>query len=380
MCAMGVRRRCSLRALLATTIVLAAGASASAFAAAGGWTTESVPSPAGVIDLNTVSCGAAGECMTIGAGTPFGSIGLRLHAGRWTPVALARPERRWLIEAVSCASRGSCVAVGEFETAAKGHPEFTLAERWNGRRWAVMAMPRVRGELDGVSCIAANDCVAVGQRTSASASLIERWNGADWSLSPPAEPAGGRPLAAVSCTSAQACMAVGQLGVEARETPFAERLDGSGWHVEKVPVPTSIATKTSSVASFEAVSCAGPSFCAASGNYVTTGPYPQPLAGVWNASGWHVEAIPHHHPELNLVGVACLSPSSCQAVGFTLHSTLAIGWNGANWSLELTPPSHSNRQFPTEFSAASTIPGGGYLAVGYVQAHRTLKALVERHP
>jgi hypothetical protein len=172
-------------------------------------------------------------------------------------------------------------------------------------------------------------------------------------------------------------MAVGQLGAEARETPFAERLDSSGWHIEQVSVPTSIATAASSVASFEAVSCAAPSFCAAVGNYVTTGPYPQPLAGVWNGGGWRVEAIAHRHPELNLQGVACRAETSCQAVGYTVHGTLAIGWNGTAWSLEATPPSHSTKQFPTELSAVSAVPDGGFVAVGYAD---TVKALVELHP
>ena len=77
------------------------------------------------------------------------------------------------------------------------------------------------------------------------------------------------------------------------------------------------------------------------------------------------------------MGVACQTASSCQAVGFTVHGTLAIGWNGADWSLEATPPSHSTKQFPTELSAVSAVPGGGFTAVGYVD---TVKALVERHP
>ena len=52
-------------------------------------------------------------------------------------------------------------------------------------------------------------------------------------------------------------------------------------------------------------------------------------------------------------------------------------WNGATWTPEETAPSHSTKQFPTELSAVSAVPGGGFVAVGY--AH-TLKALVEQHP
>jgi hypothetical protein len=375
MCAMGARRRGRL--LLTATIVLAAVAALPAIAATASWTAQPAPSPSSVTQLEGVSCGAPGDCLAIGTSVPFGSIAMHLYGGRWTAVALAKPAKRWELVAVSCATPSACMAVGLISTAAKGHPDYLLAERWNGRHWSVTSVPRVQGELDSVSCVAADYCVAVGQRTSGSASLIARWDGAAWSLSAPTAPAGGRPLAAVSCTAIGTCMAVGQLGVEAREAPFAERLDSSGWHIEQVPVPSAIVTAGSSLASFEAVSCAGPSFCAAVGNYVTSGPYPQPLAGVWNGGGWRVEAIPHRHPELNLQGVACLAPSSCQAVGYTLHGTLAIGWDGAAWTLETTPPSHSTKQFPTELSAVSAVPGGGFVAVGY--AH-TVKALVERHP
>jgi hypothetical protein len=360
--------------MLATTIVLVAGAALPAIAATTGWTTQPVPSSSSVIQLDGVSCGAVGDCLAVGTSVPLRSIALHLRDGRWTRVALAKPAKHWELVALSCASPSACMAVGLIVTAAKGYPSYPLAERWNGRRWSITRAPQVLGELDSVSCVTADDCVAVGELTSGSASLIADWNGQGWSLAAPALPAGGRPLAAVSCTAARTCMAVGQLGV-GHLTPFAERLDSSGWQIEQVTVPSSLAT---AVASFEAVSCAGPAFCAAVGNYATSGayPYPQPLAGVWNGDGWRVEAIPHRHPELNLEGVACLTASSCQAVGYTLHGTLAIRWDGTAWTLDATPPSHSTHQFPTELSAVSVVPGGGFIAVGY--AH-TFKPLVEHH-
>jgi hypothetical protein len=116
--------------------------------------------------------------------------------------------------------------------------------------------------------------------------------------------------------------------------------------------------------------------CAATGNYVTSGPNPQPVAGIWDGSRWTLEAIPHSHPELNLTGVACQSPTDCQAVGFALHSPLALGWNGSAWTVEPTPPAHTSKQFAAELAAVSTVPGGGFVAVGYT--HST-DVLVERH-
>ena len=315
--------------------------------------------------------------MAIGSSAPWGSVAVRLENGRWRSVALATPGRRWELGAVSCGSASSCMAVGLIALPSKGHPDRPLAERWDGRRWTVVPTPALLGELDSVSCVAADDCVAVGQRTNGSSGLIERWNGQGWAVVTPAPTAANRPLAAVSCTAAQACMAVGQLGTGPDQLPFAERLDASGWRIERVDLPRSIGTRSGSLASFEAVSCAGPSFCAASGNYVTSGPYPQALAATWSGGAWHVVAVSHRHPALNLVGVACRSASSCQAVGFAVHGTLAAGWNGTTWSIEATPSSHSTRQFPSEFSAVAAMPAGGYVAVGY--AH-TVRALVMRHP
>jgi len=92
----------------------------------------------------------------------------------------------------------------------------TLAERWNGRKWAVQPMPRVKdGALRRVSCSSVRVCTAVGYH--ARGTLAARWNGRKWVVQrTPSPSATNNPsgtskseLVGVSCSSATACTAVG---------------------------------------------------------------------------------------------------------------------------------------------------------------------------
>ena len=60
----------------------------------------------------------------------------------------------------------------------------TLAERWNGQRWAIQPTPNRTAapgsELSSVACPSLTMCIAVGSAQYAggtSATLVERWNG-----------------------------------------------------------------------------------------------------------------------------------------------------------------------------------------------------------
>jgi len=68
-------------------------------------------------------------------------------------------------------------------------------------------------ELDGVSCVSATACTAVGSYSSGGANtrtLVESWDGANWSVVPSPSPAPSyNQLDGVSCVSAAACTAAG---------------------------------------------------------------------------------------------------------------------------------------------------------------------------
>src|SRR5205085_1235587 len=125
---------------------------------------------------------------------------------------------------VSCPSARNCFAVGRTSPNNSGQPNGynTLVERWNGAAWSIVASPNApngHGELAGVSCTSASACIAVGSsyQSSTRATLIEAWNGASWKQVASADPSGKThsALNGVWCKTATSCVAVGSAATSA---------------------------------------------------------------------------------------------------------------------------------------------------------------------
>ena len=139
---------------------------------------------------------------------------------------------------VSCPAPAVCVAVGSSAGGAR-----TLAERWNGARWAVQRTPNIGhigySALTAVSCATAASCMAVGTYNAGIFGIAEHWDGSRWTirrLPVPPLPPGEEPLvlpASVSCASATACETVGSNQAAA----MAERWNGTTWTVQRTPNP-----------------------------------------------------------------------------------------------------------------------------------------------
>ena len=96
------------------------------------------------------------------------------------------------LSGVSCGGE-TCFAVGQY-TNPKGIT-VTLVERPDASGWSVVPSPNAPGAtqngLGGVSCASATFCFAVGSSSTASSAtktLIERWNGSKWSVVPSPNP------------------------------------------------------------------------------------------------------------------------------------------------------------------------------------------------
>src|SRR5437868_529159 len=126
--------------------------------------------------------------------------------------------------AVSCPSATDCTAVGvryTSETAVGA----TLIERWDGKSWSITPSPTPTNaslDMTGVSCTSATSCTAVGainksayappQPLTPAVPVIEQWDGATWSIvSPPPTPPPitGSSLFGVTCRIDIGCTAVG---------------------------------------------------------------------------------------------------------------------------------------------------------------------------
>ncbi len=182
---------------------------------------------------------------------------------------------------MSCSSAKACTAVGYYENS--GGASRTLAERWNGTKWAVQSTPNPSGaqfiDVSGVSCSSAKACTAVGNYGASNGNertLAERWNGTKWAAQSIPNPSGTPPfqLAGVSCSSAKACTAAGQYvnraGVFAT---LAEHWNGTKWAVQ--PTLNRSGAQESGLAG---VSCSSTKACTAAGNYTNSSGIERALA------------------------------------------------------------------------------------------------------
>jgi hypothetical protein len=302
------------------------------------WRLQHIPTlPAA--NLNAVSCVSETDCVAVGASNA-GTLAERWNGEDWTIQATPNPpgSAGSGFTSVSCTSASFCVAVG-FPVDSAGNPVATLAERWNGKSWAIQPTPNPApgSGFGGVSCTSASFCVAVGGGPAGVRTLAERWNGRSWAIQRTPEPSQGGGLAAVSCTSTVNCIAVSDLGA-------AERWNGAKWTIQPTP-------STGSLGSFlNTVACTSASACTAAGELTSSGNQVATLAERWNGRSWHIQPTPVL-PAIGLVNsftAACPAQSTCIAAGGFENDgpgakTLTEVWRGEASAAQPAPGAVSPR-------------------------------------
>jgi hypothetical protein len=339
--------------------------------------------------LSAVSCVSASTCMAAGnlkiSTIVRHALVVSWHAGKWSTVpSPSRLTYSNVLAGVSCPSATSCVAVGHYLDSKSVMQ--TLVESWNGSTWSIVASPNegtLGSSLDSISCTSASACMAVGSYTTAGSAqpLIESWNGKTWSILSSAAISGQSPqLTGVSCTSAKSCMAVGVYGTVAGEdfTTFTEAWNGKTWSV----VPS---VNSSGQTYLNGVSCVSAKSCTAAGWYATTGGLGETLIESWNGSAWSVVTSPNEGEDTNtLVGISCLSASSCTAVGSAAGvgyggatQTRVESWNGSTWSIVPSADQGTQSNYLAGISCRSASSCIAVGEVGTVSDHSVAKALIE---
>jgi hypothetical protein len=272
-----------------------------------------------------VSC-QSGFCMAVGehAISGGGSVTLaeRWNGSAWSIVASPSPagSKFSRLYAVSCTSPSSCFAAGtQFD--ATTSVSRTLVERWNGQKWSMVADAAPAGAfLFGIDCTSTTFCVAVGDRAVGDpvgyAVLVERWNGHSWSLGTTPKVANGRflQLHGVDCTSTRNCAAIGYyLPSNGSAVPLAERWNGTKWSI----VPSADTGPLGEGDLLKSVSCSSAAKCVAAGEYELGGAgRPATFIEQWDGKSWKV--VPSSDPARSysaLQGVSCASATDCSAVG-----------------------------------------------------------------
>jgi len=291
------------------------------------WRVETSPSIGQYSTLDGVSCPSATSC------TAVGSLVAGWNGMRWKVELRSSP-----FVAVSCVAPTSCMAVG---VTSGGQPE---SGHWDGTSWKVEPMPMPRHPaqaitLAAVSCSGPRFCMAVGDYSygvgampspkSRDRTLAERWNGSSWRVIASVNVASWNEFSAVSCTSPRACSAIGSSA--SGQFALAERWDGSAWKTQHVPDVNQIGYTL-----LTAVSCSSGTACMAAGTY--NGGIAA-IAEAWNGAAWRLHPMPgpqQPEPYVQPAGLSCNLPSACVAVG-TEGRTLAEIWNGTHWQITPTP-------------------------------------------
>ena len=153
-------------------------------------------------------------------------------------------------------------AVGFTDTA----PSFVaqpLSEHFDGTSWTVVpsaSLPSgAAAELQGVSTLSATDAWAVGEKITSNAlgevfyhTLIEQWNGANWSIvsSPNPSGSGYSQLNRVDATSTSNVWAI---GYDTQTGSLVERFDGTRWTTVAPPRSTAAISSASRPKSAERI-------------------------------------------------------------------------------------------------------------------------------
>jgi hypothetical protein len=161
------------------------------------WSDESPVDPQPLTFLQSVACPATTACIAVGAGNTGSSTADALTplaeqwtGGTWTALTVPDPGPSGDIvelNSVSCISATNCMAVGDGQNAA-GTADTTLAAQWNGTTWTSVATPSpaTLSALFSVSCTSATFCSAVGASSPTATGVVspvaETWNGSTWSL------------------------------------------------------------------------------------------------------------------------------------------------------------------------------------------------------
>src|SRR5215216_1684505 len=288
------------------------------------------------------------------------------------------------LNAVAVVSANNVWAVG-FSPHPSGTPLYirqTLIEHWNGSNWSVIPSPNPAGKtyvvLNGVAAVSASDIWAVGHSGDPGSiplqTLTMHWDGTRWSIIPSPSPGtyNGNVLTAVAAVSTNNVWAVGwyQSGPTGQEGgALTMHWDGTNWSTVSFPPPPG-----DSYQIFKGIS-------AVSANDIWAVGYSQwsyfygyryaPLTYHWDGTRWNWVPNAGNIDEY-LFAVDAIAANDVWAVG---DNGQTQHWNGADWSRVAAPyPGLGGR-----FNGVAAASARDVWAVGYYTDGNQLLTWIDRY-
>jgi hypothetical protein len=272
----------------------------------------------------------------------LGGLGLRpaqavtTGCQSWTGTQPASPGTNTRLNGVTVLSACNAWTVGSF-TDASGVQE-SLIEHWDGSNWTVVPSPDPgsgTNDLAGVRAAAPSNIWAVGSDSDAglpSKTLIVHWDGHHWTQQDSPSPGESTVLSGVRAVSGSEAWAVGS-AQGGSSAPLALHFTGGRWRQAKLP----------SLGSAELLGVAASSArdVWAVGTATGTSQEFQTLILHWNGKTWTRVPSPSLGTASTLNAVGASSPDSALAVGQEETTggilTVALSWNGKTWTQVPSP-------------------------------------------
>lgn len=342
-----------------------------------GWFLTSSPNRQVYNELNSITGVAANDIWAVGS-SGDGNFGEETLVEHWNGInwrMMSSPnegDRLNTLYGVSAVSASDIWAVGS-RNGSIGGISLSQILHWDGSSWSVVPGPDPgtwTNELYAVTAVAPDDVWAVGTTRTLGGiyrTLVVHWDGAAWRVIPSADAAGEDELNAVVALSPDNIWAVGTIGAHGgAATTLTEHWDGMQWSI--VPSPNAgllhnflLGVSASSPNNVWAVgfTCPDNNGCGSFYNRHT-------LAMRWDGTQWSLVNLPDlaSQDDLLLTTLA-LSPDDVWAMGSVKYKNdgqpLAMHWDGASWSVV---PSEDPQSVAPEFRSVLGFPGGDLWAVG----------------
>jgi hypothetical protein len=293
-----------------------------------------------------------------------------------------------LLYDVSAVSAGDIWAVGyAFDGA---NTDSTLTIHWDGATWSVISSPNPsQGSiLTSVSANAADDLWAVGYHIDVGGqsppiyTLIEHWNGVQWSVVPSPNVSQTNYLYGVKALSSQSAWAVGSssdYGTGVNSDTLILHWNGVQWSVVASPN-----AGTDTYDQLNDVAAVAPNDVWAVGSYYNSAyTTSYTLITHWDGSQWSIISSPNVGTLNNgLSGVDATSVNDAWIVGSyntgtNSSRTLTMHWDGSHW-LVVPSPNPAESSFNGLASVEVDLSGNAWAVGSYTPL--SAKTLVLRYP
>jgi hypothetical protein len=329
-----------------------------------------VPSPAiNGLELVSTAAIAHNDIWAIGVGVAP-PVAEHFDGTQWSVVPTPAVNNASLSHLAGVAS-SDVWAVGSVTTVVQRHKHSTttistLIEHWDGTNWSVVSSPTPAngGELGSVTAVSSNDLWAAGNVLDSSgapvSALVEHWDGTSWNIVSSSAFSGVTNVV-VSADASNDVWAVA-FASSAAGAPFTGpavlHFDGTSWSVINPNTGvTGVGIEALSATNVWAVGQGrdsdGDSFFARIEHF--------------DGTSWSIVSSPRVNPpepldtQSGLGGIVAISANDIWAVGEALNQTLTEHWDGTSWSVINSPD-------PGKFNvlvAATALSDGTVAAVGY---------------